>query len=300
MIRILRWTAIAVGGVVALAVVALTAIYGVSEYRMRSSYQVPAVALSLRDDSATIAEGKHLVTIRGCIDCHRENFAGGKFLDDPLIGTIYASNLTRGVNGAASFFTGEDWDRAIRHGVRPDGSPLLIMPAQEFQALSDEDVAAMVAYLKSLPPVDTKPETNSVGPLGRFLEMSGKAVLVPARRIDHAASRKAAPVPGPTQEYGAYLATSCTGCHGENLSGGSVPGMPPGTPVALNLTTDRATGLGNWSEADFVRALREGKKPDGSELKPPMPWKLTAQLTDDEMHALWLHLRSLPARPFKG
>ena len=105
---------------------------------------------------------------------------------------------------------------------------------------------------------------------------------------------------GPTAEYGAYLATSCTGCHGEELTGGPIPGMPPGTPPALNLTRDEQTGLGRWTEADFARALREGKKPDGSELKAPMPWKLTAQLTDDELHALWLHLRTRQAKPFGG
>jgi mono/diheme cytochrome c family protein len=225
---------------------------------------------------------------------------GGKFLDVPLLGTVYAANLTRGTNGAASFFTDADWDRAIRHGVKPDGTPLLIMPAQEYNGLSDEDLGAVVAYLRSLPPVNTRLQQNTVGPLGRLLELTGKAILIPADHIDHTAKRKPAPPVGPTAEYGAYLATSCTGCHGEELTGGPIPGMPPGTPPALNLTRDEQTGLGKWTEADFTRALREGKKPDGSELKAPMPWKLTAQLTDDELHALWLHLRTRQAKPFGG
>jgi mono/diheme cytochrome c family protein len=297
--RFLRWTGAALGAVVGLVVLALAAVYGVSEFRMRKTYDVPAVALSLRDDSASIARGRHIATIRGCIDCHTGNLAGGKFVDVPLLGTVYAANLTRGKNGAASFFTDADWDRAIRHGVKPDGKPLLIMPAQEYRDLSDEDLAAVVAYLKSVPPVDTEPAKNRVGPLGRILEVTGKAVVVPASHLDHTAPRKPAPPAGPTAEYGAYLITACSGCHGENLSGGPVPGSPPDAPPALNLTPDPTTGLGKWTEADFTRALREGKKPDGSDVRAPMPWKLTAQLTDDEIHALWLYLRAVPPRGFE-
>jgi mono/diheme cytochrome c family protein len=297
--RLLRWTGVALGAVVGLVVLALAAVYGVSEFRLRKTYDVPAVALSLRDDSATIARGKHIATIRGCIDCHTGNLGGGKFIDVPLLGTVYAANLTRGENGAASFFTDADWDRAIRHGVKPDGKPLLVMPAQEYKDLSDEDLAAVVAYLRSVPPVDTPPRENRVGPLGRFLEVTGKAIVVPASHLDHTAPRKPAPPAGPTAEYGAYLITGCSGCHGEKLSGGPVPGSPPDSPPALNLTPDPATGLGKWTEADFTRVLREGKKPDGSEVRAPMPWKLTSELTDDEIHALWLYLRSVPARGFE-
>lgn len=298
--RLLRWTGRALSGLLALIVVALAAIYGVTQYRLVRTYDVPAVALAIRDDSATIARGQHIATIRGCVDCHTANLAGAKFLDVPLLGTIYAANLTRGRNGAASTFTPEDWDRAIRHGVKPDGSPLLIMPSQEYAELSDEDVAALAAYMKSLPAVDSHLGENRVGPIGRFLEFTGGAILVPASHIDQEADRKPTPPEGPTAEYGAYLATSCTGCHGQELTGGPIPGMPPGTPPALNLTTDSTTGLGSWTETDFTRALREGKKPDGTTLKAPMPWQLTSQLTDDELHALWLHLRTLPAKPYGG
>jgi mono/diheme cytochrome c family protein len=297
--RFLRWIGVALAGVVGLAVLAVAVVYGVSEYRMGRRYDVPAVALSLRDDSATIARGQHIAAIRGCVDCHTGNLAGGTFIDVPLLGTVYAANLTRGKNGAASFFTDADWDRAIRHGVKPDGKPLLVMPAQEYSALSDEDLAAVVAYLRSVPPVDTPPRENRVGPLGRFLEVTGKAVVVPASHVDHDAPRKPAPPAGPTAEYGAYLITACSGCHGEHLSGGIVPGSPPDAPPALNLTPDPATGLGKWTEADFTRALRAGKKPDGSDVRAPMPVKLTAQLTDDEIHALWLYLRTVPARAFE-
>jgi hypothetical protein len=74
--------------------------------------------------------------------------------------------------------------------------------------------------------------------------------------------------------------------------------MPPGTPPAANLTPDPSTGLGKWTEAQFTAVLRTGRKPDGSMVKAPMPWQLTTHLSDDEIHALWLYLRTVPARPF--
>lgn len=298
--KALRWTSYLIGGVLGVGVLALAIVYGATEYQMSRHYEVPAVALNLRQDPATIARGKHIATIRGCTDCHGGNLAGTQFLDVPMLGRVYASNLTRGENGAAQRFSDSDWDRAIRHGVKPDGTPLLVMPSQDFQGLSDADLAAVVAYLKSVPAVNTSAPENELGPLGRFLEITGKAALLPARRIAHRAPRAPAPPEGPTREYGAYLATACSGCHGEHFSGGPVPGMPPGTPEALNLTTDSITGIGRWSEADFARALRQGKKPDGSQLRAPMPVWITAQLTDDELHAVWLYLSTLPPRPFRG
>jgi cytochrome c553 len=101
--------------------------------------------------------------------------------------------------------------------------------------------------------------------------------------------------------YGKYLAVTCTGCHGEGLSGGAIPGTPPDWPPAANLTPDEATGLGGWTEADFFRALREGKRPDGTDLQGDfMPWKLTAKMTDDEIRALWMYLQTLPAKAEGG
>jgi hypothetical protein len=70
---------------------------------------------------------------------------------------------------------------------------------------------------------------------------------------------------------------------------------PPGLPPASNLTT---AGIGNWTEADFVRALREGTRPDGTVINEFMPWKAFRGMTDAELHAIWLYLRSVPARAF--
>jgi cytochrome c553 len=193
-----------------------------------------------------------------------------------------------------------DWVRAIRHGIGPDGKPLLFMPSHEFNVMSDDDLGALIAYIQQLPPVDNELRPNSVRPLGRFLYARGMVPLVPAELIDHNAARPVSPQPGPTPEYGAYLATTCTGCHGESLSGGAIPGAPPSEFPPANLTPDQATGLGSWTEADFFRALREGKRPDGTALASEMPWQAFAQMSDDEIRALWLHLRSVPPKPEGG
>jgi mono/diheme cytochrome c family protein len=99
-----------------------------------------------------------------------------------------------------------------------------------------------------------------------------------------------------TPEYGHYLAITggCTGCHGSGLSGGAIPGVPPDFPKARNISP---TGIGSWSDEDFFRALREGKRPDGSTINPFMPWNDTKLMTDDEIRALLAYLRTVPPRP---
>ena len=170
------------------------------------------------------------------------------------------------------------------------------MPSQEYTTLSDEDIAAVIAYLTSLPAVDRVQPRSTVGPLGRALFLLGKVALLPAELVPHGVTSRTAPPAGPTAEYGGYLATSCTGCHGDGFSGGPVPGMPPSFPAARNITPDAATGIGTWSEADFMRALREGRRPDGSAIREEMPWRATAAMTDDEIRALYAFLRTVPAK----
>jgi mono/diheme cytochrome c family protein len=126
----------------------------------------------------------------------------------------------------------------------------------------------------------------------------GQLPLYVAETMDHAAPRIEAPSAGATKEYGRYLAVTggCTGCHGPTLSGGPVIGGPPGAPPALNLTPGGE--LVGWTEADFFRALREGKTPGGRQLDEFMPWKATREMADDEIRALLLYLCSIPAKPY--
>ena len=294
----LKWAGIVVGSLLGILLVALTTIYILSIVRLNKSYTIPSTALAIPTDTATIAEGQRQFFTRGCVDCHGENGAGKMVVDDPLVGTIMGSNLTGGQGGVGQWYQSADWERAIRHGVGYDGRPLVIMPAHEYNPINDADLSAMIAYVDSLAPVDHERAPLYLGPLGRILHVSGMVTVVPAEVIDHTAPRPETVARAATQEYGAYLAKTCTGCHGVTLSGGPMPGVPSDGPAPRNLTPDAATGLGAWQEADFVKALRTGVRPDGSQLSTAMPWPAFQQMTDEELQALWLYLQSVPAKPY--
>lgn len=291
--KVLKWLGILLAALVGLVVIVALAGYLLSERRIAKAYSLDDESLTLPTDAASLAEGQRLVSIRGCVDCHLADFGGGTFIDDPMIGTITAANLTSGAGSATAGYTVADWERAIRHGVGADGHSVLIMPSYEFAGLSDEQVAQMVAYLTSLPPVDRVPAEPQLGPLGRALFVMNQLPLLPAEKVDHSAAHPAAVPAEASVEYGRYMASTCTGCHMPDLAGGAVPGSAPGDLPSANLTP--AGNLGHWTQDDFMRTLREGVTPEGKELDPAvMPWPLTAQMTDVELEALWLYLQSLP------
>lgn len=291
--KALKRIGIILATLVGLVVIVALAGYILSERRIDKSYALDNESLTLPADDASLAEGQRLVSLRGCVDCHAADFGGAAFIDDPMLGTIAAANLTGGDGSATANYTIADWERAIRHGVSPDGHSVLIMPSYEFAGLSDEQVAQMIAYLTSLPPVDRVLPEPQPGPLARALLMLNQLPLLPAETVDHVAAHPAA-VPAETRvEYGRYMSTTCTGCHMSNLAGGAIPGSAPDDPQSANLTP--AGNLGHWTQDDFNRALREGVTPEGKVLDPAvMPWPLTSQMTDVELEALWLYLQSLP------
>jgi mono/diheme cytochrome c family protein len=296
--RLLKALGYVLSGAAALILIAAAAVYGFSEARYRRQYTVTPNAIAIPTDSQSIARGAHLVqTFGGCVECHGENMAGRVVFDDPAVGRVYGANLTRGRGGVGAALTDVDLVRAIQHGVGRNGRPLKVMPSTDYVHLTDEDLGAIVAYVKSRPPVDTVQPAVQVGPVGRALFVAGKLPILHAERIDHGA-RPAKPVtPGATAEYGAYVAeVGCQGCHGATLAGGPIEGGAPGWPPAANLTP--AGSLKSWTEADFSRFLRTGKRPDGSPVSDVMPIRLTRRLTDEEIRALWLHLQTLPGVPF--
>lgn len=299
--RALRTSGYVAGAVVILLVVTLSGVYGFSQPQLNRSYAVDPAPLEVAvagspDD--LVARGRHIIRTRGCVDCHAEDLAGGPMAEDLVIGTLWATNLTSGEGGVGGTYSERDWVRAIRHGVGPDYKPLVFMPSHEFWVISDEDVAAMIAYLESLPPVDRVTPRAKAGPLSRALFLAGKMPLVPAKLVDHDAPRPSTPPEGPTVEYGGYLASGCIGCHGFQMSGGPVPGAPPGFAVPGNITPDAETGLGSWSYGDFERSMREGVSRDGRALDPTMPVQFTREFTDMELEAIWKYLQSLEPLPF--
>lgn len=293
--KVLKWVGIFVAVLVGLVLLLLAYVYFSIDIRMNKQYSVQVESVVVPTDAASIEYGKHVATIRDCVNCHGEDLGGRVLVDDPMVGQIYTANLTSGEGGAASEFSDEDFVRAIRHGVDNEGEPLLVMPANDFYYLSDKDLGAVIAYVKSVPPVDKVwPEHTLAFPI-RAMVAAGQIDPLPAEVIDHTAPRPVSPEPGVTVEYGKYMALSCIGCHGEGLSGGKIPGAPPDFPEALNLTPGGE--LVGWSEADFIQTLRTGVTPSGRELRQEyMPWNILGQMTDDELKALWLYLQSVPAR----
>ena len=297
--RALKWTGRLVGGIVVLILLAAGAVYAISEINLNTTLERKPERISISSDSMTIERGAHLTrAIAKCIDCHGEDLGGKVVVEDPLVGYIAGPNITSGKGSVTRDYTDADWVRTIRYGVDPAGHPLVVMPSNEYWHHDDEELGAIISYVKSVPPVDRESDEMSLALPIRALFLAGEVPL-PAELIDVSASRPPAPTPGPTAEYGKHLSITggCIGCHGPGLSGGRVPGAPPDWLPSSNLTPDRTTGLGAWSEEDFFRALRTGKRPDGTEINGAfMPWKYTAKMKDDEIRALWLYLRTVPVK----
>lgn len=285
--KVLKWIGILIASLIGLALLALVSIYYVTETKLNQIYDIQVEEVAIPSDRASIERGRHLVTAIGfCTECHVANFAGQVWDDGPLVGKLVVKNLTAGKGGIGSSYTDVDWVRALRHGVGPNGKSLLIMPSNLYYRFSDTDLGAIIAYLKQIPPVDNQLQETTIGPMARMFILQDPSIL-PAQVIDHSGPRPPDPQPGVTTAYGEYLATVCIICHGENLAG------EEGAGGGLNLTP--AGDLGDWTEEDFINTLRTGNTPEGEVLDEElMPWKSLGKMTDDELKAIWLYLRSIP------
>jgi mono/diheme cytochrome c family protein len=293
--KVLKWMLIVLGALVGLVIVAIGTLYFLTNLRFNEKYDIPVERVAVSADPAVIVQGKHIVESRGCADCHGEDMAGGAVIEDAMIGYLYARNLTSGKGGHGGATTDADYVRAIRHGVGASGKPLRLMPAEEYYYLSDADLGAVISYLRTLPPVDNEPPRTRIGPLGRLLFLTGQVNLLSAEVIDHDAPRPVVPPQGVTADYGKYLSIGCTGCHGKGFSGGKVPGTPPDWPPAANLTP--SGNLAKWTEGDFLNTLRTGLTPEGKQLNSDyMPWKNFGKMTEDELKATWMFLKTLPTK----
>lgn len=291
----LKWLGIIVGSLIGLVVIAVVVVLNNGRSRFNQTYDIAAPALDIPTDQAALARGEHLVNaVAHCAYCHGEGLQGDYLENDPsTIGIIVASNLTAGEGGLGGTYTSEDWVRALRHGVTLEGRSVFIMPSVSFQRLSEDDLAATIAYLQSLPSVDnvlpeTKPGTLAYALLGAGPLQEAQS----ATRIDHDAPFIAAPPEGETAEYGEYLAqiAQCSGCHGAELAGGQAC---QDCPIGPNLTPGGE--LQGWTQDDFVVALRTGMVPTGRQLSKFMPWQYFQNMTDTELAALWTYLQAQPA-----
>lgn len=319
--KFLKWVGIVFAALVGLIVITLVAIYFKSQSRLTRVYTIPKETVAIPTDSASIEYGQHIFRFRGCEACHSgggyldvsgaeqaaqlhlnlpsqdvPHMEGNIYLDDPAIGKVIASNLTSGKGGVGGAYSDRDWMRAIRHGIRPQGTPLLFMPSTEFYFLSDEDLGAVIAYIKSAPPVDHELPPSSISWTGRIIMTLVPAItFIPAELIAHDAPRPVAPETSITPAYGEYLTHSCKVCHGLTMSGGSIPGFPASWPPAPNITFGPGSALPAWTEAGFINTLWTGVTPEGRELRGEyMPWSSYKFMSEDELKAVWAYLQSLP------
>jgi len=246
-----------------------------------------------------LKRGEHLVTARyACIECHGKDFSGGVMVDDPAIGKLLGPNITQGSGSRAIGFTPEDWDRIVRHGIKKDGHPGM-MPSEDFQLMSDQELSDVVVYILDQPPVDNEVPSVSLGPLGTVLAATGKLPIAYDMIHDHDAPHaKRPPRAKADATFGKHLAGICTGCHRAGLEGGPIAAGPPDWPPARNLTP-HADGTEGWTYEQFEAAMRKGVRPDGSQLKLPMTLIIpyAQKMTDTEMQALWAYISSTPATP---
>jgi len=296
--KLLKWI-----GVVAavLAVVGIGLVLAASllfERKRERVIKLDVKTISVVADAAALERGKYLFMSRGCGDCHAANGTGRAFINEPG-GGFYARSPNISPAGVVAAYTELDWVRAIRHGVKPDGRPLFIMPSEDYNRFTDRDVAAVIAYARSLPATSGGGAEFRVPLPVKALYAVG-VVKDSAEKIDHSLP-PASPVPeGVTPEHGKYVANLCIGCHGDGLSGGKIPGGPPDWPAASNLTPGPGTVLTVYDSVEKFKAMfRSGKRPDGSAVTV-MPFETLREINDTDVSALYAYLKQLPPRPAGG
>ncbi len=292
----LKWT---LRGVLALVVmVAAIAIIGtqLAERKRMRQIEIKALAVAIPSDAASIERGRYLYASRGCADCHGANGAGKTFIDDGSM-KIVGPNISTGAGNVVASYKPEDWVRTLRHGVKPNGQPVFIMPSEDYNRLTDADTGALIAYVKSLPPANGGAAIMQL-PLPVKVLYGFGAIPDAAEKINHTLPPAQPVASGVTVEHGAYVANMCIGCHGAGLSGGKIPGGPPDWPAAANLTPGDKGTMGNYKDAaQFATMFKNGKRPDGSVIKV-MPFDSLREMNDTDVQALYAFLRTVPARPF--
>jgi mono/diheme cytochrome c family protein len=266
---------------------------------MAKVHDVAPLELRASTDPAVVARGKHLAeALAGCSsnDCHGSDLSGGKTLEMGPLGTFSGPNITP--NGILAAYSDGELARLLRHGIRKDGRSAVFMPSQDFSWLPDDELAALISYLRTVPAVDKPNGPLELGVLAKVLDRQGLLTVDVARKVMSLGSERAGP-PAPTAEYGRFVARICTGCHGDGLRGGPIPGAPPEFPTPSNLTRHE-TGLSSWSYEDFERLLDEGVRKSGAKLDPFMPIDNFKLMNETEKRALWAYLESLPPEPLGG
>ncbi len=292
--KILKWALRIIGILILLNAILIFYFNSKSNSQASKVYDINVAAFDIPSDSVSIERGRILAV--GCRNCHGNDYAGKAFFDDPTIGKLYSSNLTRAKGSTTENYNDLDWIRAIRHGLKPENKALTIMPSEAFCSYSDQDLGSLIAFLKTLPP-----KTNELGKSSFSLfasVLSGASLmgnLYPANIIDHPSAVNIPHISlSDSLAYGEYLSRieGCKTCHGNNLGGGISPN--PVSPPVPNITS--GGNFGKWSVDAFTNIFRAGITPEGKVLDGKfMPFAGLGAFSDAEISSLYQYIRSLPA-----
>lgn len=281
--RLARWVAIAVAMLVALAIVAVAVLWTWSGLIIDREYPLPASDFRADPAAADLEEGHRLATLRGCYaGCHGKELEGGVFNDDAFIGYIVTPDLTR----AFAEMSDAELDTVVRHGLKPDGKSVVMMPSASFHHLSDRDLNDITVFIRSQPGSEGATAVMRPGLMLRLMLVRGLFPTQAANIAANAPWMDAAVAVGDGQQ-GRYLAlTVCAECHGMDLRG--FPGFTPSLAATVA-----------YSREDFGRLMKEGTAVGGRDLglMREVAVGRFRLFTDAELDALYAYLRTLAAQP---
>ncbi len=298
--KVLKAAAFVVAALVIVAGALGLAVGPLAERKRARIIDVLVKPVAYASDEAAIRRGKYLFESRGCMQCHGADGAGRDVVKTDNGMYVKSPNISPGPGSVVKNYTEVDWVRSICHGVSPSRHPLFIMPSKDYSRLSEKDVAALVAYVRSLPPATGTGAVIRLPLVVQGLYATG-LIKDDAEQIDHTLPLPAPVAEGVTPEHGAYVAMMCKGCHGDQLSGGPIPGTPPEWPPAANLTPGAGSAMPRYDSAEKMAAMfRTGKRPDGSEVNKVMPFATLGNLNDIDVGAIYAYLKTVPALPAGG
>jgi len=294
--KILKWT----GFILLFLILGITlTVMG----RQNIKYDRPYPTITASTDTAIIMRGKHLVFgAAHCADCHSKANAdsllklgqdvpltGGMVFDLP-VGKLYSKNITPDNETGIGKYTDAEIARALRYGVHPDGT--VVFDFMPFHNTTDEDMTAIISFLRAQKPIQNKVPDHSLNVLGKAV----KAFMIKPVGPDGEVAKQMAR--DSSAAYGKYLANNvanCSGCHtvrdlsgtftGEPFTGGNeIEGF-----ITPNITPDSSSRIFGWSQKNFIDRFRMGKLIP----KSPMPWQSFGRMTDEELKAIYSYLKTL-------
>ena len=307
--KILKWTAI-------ILIVFIAGITVITASRQNVKYEAEYPDVKASRDSAVIAKGKHIMfNVAHCAGCHSNVNAdslfdaglavpltGGKVFELP-VGKVYSKNITPDSITGIGKYSDAEIARALRYGVHPDGT--VVFDFMPYHNISNEDLTAVISYLRAQPAVKNEVPENSLNVIGKVVKAFMIKPVGPSEKIVDAVK------PDSSVAYGRYLVTNvadCGGCHttrdmtgsfvGAPLAGGKPMHVGNGFVTPPNITPIAGTPVYEWDEQMFINRFRAGKP-----AKPTiMPWNAFKRMSDLELKAIYRYLRTVqpaPTNPIK-